>query len=73
MMTIGTMNFIDDISADGTATLWWWRDGGKLNVELICSDIASMLQTKELLDMYHGGAVDLPESRVWEFCVEAAV
>ena len=50
-ISVCAMNGMDDIHKDGTATLWWMKDGGDLNEEIKCANICDMLTTKQLFKM----------------------
>jgi hypothetical protein len=64
------MNGLDDIRNDGTATLWWMKDGSSLNEEIECTSICDMLTTKQLFEMVVCDEEILVDKRtVSKYCV----
>jgi hypothetical protein len=70
-MLVGTANSIDDVNADGSAVLWWWKDGDSPNEKYKCSCIFDMMTSKELFGMLvNDYAVDIEPDRFYRYCTK---
>ena len=61
----------DDINDDGTAIIWWFRDGGNINKEFECRCIYKMLKSEELFNIIFGyDCINIDKNRFFEYCNE---
>ena len=65
------LNPIDDVNNDGTANIWWFRDGSDLNIEYKCSCIYEMFNSKQLFSLiFSNEPVLISKTKLLKFCTE---
>ena len=71
MKKICIMSPLDDINDDGSAVVWWFRDGAHLNISYNCSCIYEMLTARQLFSVFIlDEEVEVGEDVFNSFCTE---
>jgi len=70
-MKLKIFNALDDIISDGTAEVWFMREGSEPNGRYHCTCIYEMLTAKQLFDVIVANSeIEIEEEIFYKYCLE---